>query len=173
MYKFKLLEALPGKKIGDILECSEIPHAWDWEYKKVHTIVKSTSPLVEEVKPVILSLRERVKTIEDVYSELKRKQPKLSDYKFLPESKREYALNNQYIEDIVELFNEGWKVDFSNRNQYKYYPYFEKGRSGWVLYGVYGICLSSFCGSGFYYKDRETAQYCATQFLSIYKKILD
>lgn len=117
-------------------------------------------------------LIETVKTIKQVYEKLDRKMPTLTDYKFLPESKRERALNSQYIDDISELFNEGWKPDFNNLNQYKYYNWFKKVNNAWCFY--YCDCYS--CGSdlpfGFYFKDKATGEYCGNTFLDIYSKVL-
>lgn len=113
-----------------------------------------------------------VKTIDDVYKHLGRKKPTILDYKFLHEQKRERALNTQYIDDISELFNEGWIPDFTNHNQYKYYNCFEKKDSGWVFVGCSHLIYGSSLGFGFYFKSREISQYCGKQFLDIYSKIL-
>jgi len=119
-------------------------------------------------------LIDRINTIEDVYKELNRKQPILSDYKFLPVEKREKAMCNQYAEDISEVFAEGLKFDFTNLNQRKYYNWYEKKQNSWVLDSVLYGCLCSVFVSGFYFKDEETAKHCANKFLdSVYSKVLE
>lgn len=120
-----------------------------------------------------LKLTDTVKTLDDVYTRLNRLKPILSDYYFLPEEKQERALNTQYIDDIAELFNEGWKPDFKDKNQYKYYNWFERKSSGWVFDFYYCRSDYSSVGSGFYFKNSELATYCGNQFLDIYSKVLE
>jgi hypothetical protein len=115
----------------------------------------------------------RIKTINDVYKELGRRMPTISDYSFLPLYQQEYSLNLQYITDISELFNEGWVTDWINYNQYKYYSYFKKVGGVWSFY----ICICdinfAYRPAGFYFEKKENAEYCGKQFLKIYSKILD
>lgn len=146
----------------------------------VKSIYKTASKSLKEKlegkfgKKIFLpSLKERVNSIEDVYKELGRYMPTVNDYKFLPKEKRERALNSQYIDDIAELFNDGWKPDFLNNNQYKYYPYFRKNSSGWFLCVVFGYNDGSSLGSGFYFKDKDTANLVVSKFMAIYSKVLD
>lgn len=118
-------------------------------------------------------LIETVKTIEQVYDKLDRKIPTLNDYKFLPVEKRERALNNQFIDDISELFNEGWKPNFNDTTQYKYYNWFKKVNGGWVFFVCWRYCcIVSGLPFGFYFKDSVTAEYCGKTFLDIYSKVL-
>lgn len=114
-----------------------------------------------------------VKTIEQVYELLERDMPTIDNYKHVPTYKRERALYSQYIDDISELFNRGWKPNWTNSSEYKYYPYFEFRGSRWVFYDFGSILDCSFLGSGFYYKDQKTSDYCGTQFIDIYSKVLN
>lgn len=119
------------------------------------------------------SIIARLNSIDDVYKELGRTKPTLEDYKHLPAKKRERALYSQYIDDTTELVNEGWEPDFDNQSQYKHYPWFEKKRSGWVLYFVCYYNYGSSLGAGFYYKDEKTVrELCAKPFvIEMYSKI--
>jgi hypothetical protein len=174
MKKFKLLESFAGKKKNEELSLVTTTGSKklsiSWQYKGAAVILTEDSELLQEVRQ--LSLRERVKTIEDVYKELNRQMPTLKNYEFLPIIKREEALNLQYQLGIVELFNEGWIADWTNTSQYKYYPWFRKGASGWFLDSVGGDGSTAILGSDFYYKDRETANHCVNLFIDIYKKTL-
>lgn len=168
--KFKLTEDFAGKAKGtELLLEGDKKLSISWKYKGAAVILTEESTIIKEY----ISLIDKIKTIEDVYKELGRVMPTIKDYKFLPKEKQERALNSQYIDDISELFNDDWKLDWNNSRQYKYYPYFIKNGSGWSLYYVHIIIGGSDHGSGFYYKDRDTAQLCATGFLDIYKKVLD
>lgn len=145
--------------------------------KKLYPTASSELKIIFEEnfgkKSLIDKLIDRITTIEEVYEELGRKMPTLKDYKFLPEKKQVKALNTQYIEDISELFNEEWVPNFLNPKEYKYYPYFERNTSSWLVSYCGYRNYYSFMGSGFYYKDSEIALYCGNQFLDIYSKVLD
>lgn len=168
---YRLTEDFAGKKKGDNINIKLVGDKSyaEWKYKGCGIILTKDSQIIKK----ITNLFESIDNIDDVYKELGRNKPTLKDYSFLPKEKRERALNSQYIDDISELFNEGWIPNFDNRQQYKYYPYFIKESSGWRLDVVSFQSFSSFCGSGFYFKDRESATFCANKFLDIYKKVLD
>lgn len=118
------------------------------------------------------TLKKRVNTIEDIYKELGQTQPTLDDYNFLRKKKKQKkALYSQYIQDMIEVFNEGWKPTNSNN---KYYCYFNQNGLVWVV----GICTLDnssvrLMGSGFYYKSSELAIYCSNKFIDLYSEILD
>ena len=74
---------------------------------------------------------------------------------------------------IAEALNEGWKPDWSNWNQYKYYPWFEMGSPSGVgfSYDGYGNWASlSIVGSRLCFKSRELATYAGKQFEELYKE---
>jgi len=118
-------------------------------------------------------LIDRIKTYSDVCKELGVKELTIKDFNFLPVNQRDRALANHQIENISELFNEGWKPNFSNYNEYKYYPYFERKSSGWVFSDCYCRSYLSDVSSAFYFKSSEIATYCGKQFIDIYSKILE
>lgn len=118
-------------------------------------------------------LIDRINSLDDIYKELGRKKPTIDDYKHLPQIKRERALNTQYIDDSAECLNEGVIMDFTNRNQRKYYNYFERTSSGWVLSFVRFNCYGSAVGSGFYFKDEETSRFAAKLLIKEYNKVLE
>lgn len=75
---------------------------------------------------------------------------------------------------IAEALNEGWKPDWDNSNQYKYWPWFDmrSSGSGFSFY-VYGCDFSgSRAGSRLCFKSRELAEYAAKQFTDIYKQFM-
>ncbi|KQS34016.1 hypothetical protein [Dyadobacter sp. Leaf189] len=73
---------------------------------------------------------------------------------------------------IAEALNEGWKPDWSNWNERKYYPYFDKaaGGSGFSFDDFY--CDASYTGVGsrLVFRTAELARYAGTQFLEIYRE---
>ena len=142
------------------------------EYEKEITKLKKLLDTPTVSKQTLL---ERVKNISDVYKELKRKELTIEDFSFLPENKRKKALAFQQIQDICEVFTEGWIIDWNNRSQYKYYPYFIKnqnsGISGWSVDGVRN-CLYTSYGAPCFYKNESTAKHCGNLFLEIYNNYL-
>lgn len=76
------------------------------------------------------------------------------------------------LELIIRVLNEGWKPNWDNGNECKYYPYFEKTSKGFVLLSVSLCYQSSRVGSRLCFKSRELAQYAATQFQSLYNQYL-
>lgn len=125
------------------------------------------------------SLIESIKNITAVYNTLNKRMPILADYSFLDNtddetiSDQEYALANQYLTDITKLFNGNWIPDFNSPSQRKYYNWYIKNSLGWVFsYCSYQDSYSGM-GAGFYFSNREDCEYCAKQFIDIYKIILN
>lgn len=69
---------------------------------------------------------------------------------------------------IARALNEGWKPNWENSNEYKYYPYF-KMQGGFVLDGVRCICAYTGVGSRLCFKTDELAKYAVKQFGDLYK----
>jgi hypothetical protein len=72
---------------------------------------------------------------------------------------------------IAREKNEGWKPDWDNRSEYKYYPWFNmESSSGFpVCVCVNGDSRSSL-GSRLCYKSEEIAKYAGKQFIKLYKE---
>jgi hypothetical protein len=79
------------------------------------------------------------------------------------------------IKEIVKTFNEGWVPDWSNSNEYKYYPWFRMGSpSGCGFsYNDYDYWYTySIVGSRLCYKSADLAKHAGQLFESIYKDFL-
>jgi hypothetical protein len=117
-------------------------------------------------------IMDRIKTWSDVLFELGLKEQEVLPYPN-PETKEQRSINAfAKIQKISQVLNEGWVADFSNKDQSKYYPYFEKTSSGWRVDVTYGYFHFSRVGAGCFYKTRELALYAASQFLEVYKDYL-
>ncbi len=117
-------------------------------------------------------ITDRMKTWEDICEELN-----IDPINSLPfkkaKDKTERFLNASFkISKISEVLNEGTILDFNNSNQYKYYSYFTKKDSVWLVdsYCYDGSYAS--LGFGFYYKSSELALFAGNQFLDIYSDYL-
>lgn len=112
----------------------------------------------------------KIKTYKEVCKKLKEKELTINDFKFLAVEYRKKALASTKLQQIEKLFNGSWVKDFNNSNQRKYYPYFEKRSSGWLVHSVHGYRCSSRAGAAFY-KDEQTAKYCGSTFINIYSDL--
>lgn len=114
-------------------------------------------------------ITDRIKTWGDIEIELELDTNEEIPYKY-PKSKRQRSINAFFkIQKISEVLNEGWVPNFNNSKEYKYYSYFVKTPSGWVVAGDYCSCFcSATVGFGCFFKSSEIALYAANQFKDIY-----
>ena len=92
------------------------------------------------------------------------------------------------LETITEALNEGWKPNWADTDEYKYYPYFcievsevqtedgdttgaSAGLSYAATYGTAAYTIAHF-GSRLCFHDRETARYAGRTFTDLYAQIL-
>jgi len=124
-------------------------------------------------EPLPKDVKERIKTFEDVleYHNYKR-----DVQAFVLEcQKRAYTADEiayRQVKMIVEALNEGWTPDWSNQNQYKYYPWFVMGSpsgSGFSFDDYVVWRTNSCAGSRLCFKSREIAIYAGQQFEELYK----
>lgn len=73
---------------------------------------------------------------------------------------------------IAAALNEGWKPDWSNSNQYKWYPYFKMSGFGFSAAYFDSGSSGTSVGSRLCFKSDELAEYAGKQFLSIYQDFL-
>lgn len=91
--------------------------------------------------------------------------PKNSD----EESTNAYVM----LTHIARIKNEGWKPDWNNSSEYKYYPWFDMRSGSGFSFNDYGADRScSFLGSRLCYKSRSLAESVGKDFLPIYEKFL-
>lgn len=68
------------------------------------------------------NVMDRIKTFEDAMEETGRKG--VPDFSDLPKDMRRHFIALYKMEVITEALNEGWKADWDNSDENKYYPYF-------------------------------------------------
>jgi len=117
----------------------------------------------------------KIKNYSDVCRELNIREYTENDFCFLPYEQRKKQLAFSKLQNIAKLFNQGWKEDWKNFNQYKYYPYFQTN----VACGLVGDgcgadhAYSSSCSPVVYYKDKKTSDFCGNLFIDIYSDFLN
>ena len=123
------------------------------------------------IKNDVMSIIERIKTFEDAMEATGRKE--VPDFSSFPEDMRKHfeALFKMVV--IVEALNEGWKPDWDNYNEYKYYPWFDMSPSSFAFFDsdFDYECADAGSGSRLSLKSRELAKYCGEQFEDIWKDI--
>lgn len=77
------------------------------------------------------------------------------------------------IKQIERFFGQGWRPNWSNQNEYKYYPYFSFGSGGGLVYYHYHGCGSYFAGEVAFYKSKEIAIHVGKYFLKEYQEFRD
>lgn len=122
---------------------------------------------------------EQIKTFEDACKTLNLDPEKvLPDVSAFPPPHQAALIATGKLFIVADALNEGWKPDWNNDEEYKYYPWFDLEKhetynpSGVRFYGVnYGYDYSD-VGSRLCFKSREIAEYAATQFLDLYRDLM-
>jgi hypothetical protein len=114
----------------------------------------------------------RMKTWEDICDELDIDPINSLPFKKAKDKTEKYLNACFKISKISEVLNEGEKLDFNNSSTYKYYPYFQRKGSVWLVDSCsYYDFFTDLC-FGSYYKNYELALYAGNQFLDIYSDYL-
>lgn len=113
-------------------------------------------------------ITDRIKTYEDACNELgicAQLEVTLQELGFTPDE-----INLRKIKIITEALNEGWKPDWTNADQYKYYPWFKMSSVGFVFGGTAydgSIAIAGYA-SLLCFKSSELAKYAGEQFTKLY-----
>jgi hypothetical protein len=74
---------------------------------------------------------------------------------------------------IRRALNEGWKPNYSDNSQYKYYPWFKwTAGSGFSFFDFVCDYAGSNVGARLSFKSSELAKYAAEQFIDLYRDFL-
>ncbi|WP_312922576.1 hypothetical protein [Empedobacter brevis] len=120
------------------------------------------------------SILERIKTFQDAINELGEEDEDVKAFRLIENLEiPKYIISHLQSIIIVKALNEGWIPDWSNRNQAKYFPWFdmEASSSGGFVYYDYDYWLTStHVGSRLCLKSSELAEYVGKQFKEIYEE---
>ena len=121
----------------------------------------------------------KIKTFADACKALKLKSTALPDVSMLPKKHRKSMLAYYKLIIIVEALNDGWQPDWSDRNQYKYFAWFEvkadkKRPAGFGFSATAYDAWSTITGAGsrLSFKTSELALYAGKQFADLYQDYL-
>ena len=115
---------------------------------------------------------ERVKTYLDACHELGREP--LDEKKLLELGLTEHDIAYQKLAIVTEALNEGWKADWDNSDENKYYPYFIMSPSSFAFSGSNCACAYAVAGSGsrLCLKSEKLSNYCGKQFIDLWKQFI-
>lgn len=118
-----------------------------------------------------------VKTFEEACEKLGLNPEHLPDFSMMPEKHRNALTAHAKLVIIAEALNDGWQPDWSNDDEYKYWPYFEitedkNDPSGFGFsYTDYDYWdSSSDVGSRLCYSSRELSKYAGETFVDLYRE---
>jgi hypothetical protein len=119
-----------------------------------------------------LDITERIKSMDDVYKFLGAGTPNESEWALSGLSVDEIAY--RHMKALTLVLNEGWKPDWYNESEQKWFPYFRVSSSGFAFcdadYGnvyPYAGHASRIC-----FKTKELAEYAGKLFTSIYESFI-
>lgn len=114
----------------------------------------------------------KIKTFEDACKALKLDPKKLPKVIGLPALHKKSIIAYYKLVIIAQALNEGWKPNWSDGMELKYYPWFwfNKAGSGFSHYDYVGSGASASVGSRLCYKSSEIAEYAGKQFKNLYEE---
>lgn len=123
-------------------------------------------------------ITDRVKTYEDACKVLG-VEP-INEQNAKAQGFRSDEIARRKLETIAAALNEGWKPDWNNTDQYKYYPYFyiqenAKGAYAGLSYAITDAAAASATagiGSRLCFYASRLARYAGNQFTDLYEQIL-
>lgn len=140
----------------------EIPAGYE-----VDNFDPSTGEIKFREKPK--DIKERIKTFADVLNHFG------IDETYFNEQNEDLESDEvayRKVKLIVKALNEGWTPDWSDSDQYKYFPWFNMGSfsgAGFSYFDYDYWRTVSAVGSRLCFKNRDLAKYAGQQFESIYK----
>ena len=122
-----------------------------------------------------MNITDKVKSFEDA-CQLLGIEPNVPEVSMLPENHQKAIVAHYKLVIIAEAVNEGWKPNWDNWDERKYYPWFDLEGSSSGAGFSYDDCdvwySHSNVGSRLCFKNRDLAKYAGQQFESIYKEFM-
>lgn len=119
----------------------------------------------------------KIKTFEDACTALGIDASKLPDVSMLPSEHQDAITAHYKLVIIAQALNEGWKPNWNDSNEYKYYPWFNVKASknnpsgSGFSYDDYGRWnTGTLVGSRLCFKSSELAEYAGKTFKKLYEQ---
>jgi hypothetical protein len=116
-------------------------------------------------------ISERIKTYEDACSELG--VTPIDESALLNSGFTKDEIVYRKLKTIIKALNEGWKPNWRDEKQEKWFPCFAVS-SGFVFSNAYYDRSCAYAGNGLHlcFKSEELAEYAGKQFVGIYKDFI-
>jgi len=85
----------------------------------------------------------------------------------------QFSCPYRVIKQIEKYFNQGWKPNWKNTNEYKYFPHFSIGSGGGLVYISSGYFFLCWVGGCAFYKTSEIATFVGENFIKEYQNLRD
>ena len=131
-------------------------------YKNGNAIIKQFLIDSYGAEHFITDIKDRVTSYEAACAILNIKPLSVKDFEFLGKDKATKKFSEHRITIGIEAINEGWKANFDNESQWKYYVYFLNKSNGFSFFVLHGSGTS--CGADFYIENEEKANVIAKVF---------
>ena len=125
---------------------------------------KSLHAFALEHYPELGDVKSRIKSVEDAYKEL-------GKIREMPCGLTDGEIAYRDLCVVIEAFNEGWRPDFEDMDQPKFFPYFQ-GRELQALYCVDYFSSIACVPAPTLVKSRELCNYIAENFTDLYSRWL-
>ena len=121
-----------------------------------------------------VKITNRIKSYEDACFYLEIDPENLPDVDYCQDEDKNSIIAYHKLTIIARALNEGWKPNWSNHDQYKYYGYLYTDTAGFVYANATNTAslTSAYIGSRLCFKNRELALYAIEQFKSLYEEYL-
>lgn len=137
-------------------------------------IVEKVSEPVKAPKVDTRTIFEKVKTFEDAYKLLAKSDKDKKDYdKIKNIDVADYIKDSLKRVIIAKALNEGWKPNWSNTSEYKWFPYFSFA-SGFSFSDshYYNFYTHSTVGFRLCFKSEKLSDYFGKQFIDLHESVL-
>jgi len=115
---------------------------------------------------------ESIKTVEDALNATG--MPATPEFNEVPEEMKDYFKAVYEAVAITKALVQGWKADWNDSNQRKWYPWFRMSSGGFVFDGTF--CDRSYayagCASRLCFPTEEIAEYAGRQSTEVYSRII-
>lgn len=116
----------------------------------------------------------KVTNYTSLCKELGEEELELSDFKFLAKEYRIKALAGAKIQQMEKYFNKGWKPNYKDQNEQKWYIWWVNDKNSWSVYSLGYHCCSCGAWAGVY-QTQKIAKYISEvpDFKKIYIEFME
>lgn len=110
----------------------------------------------------------RIKTFNEACKKLGLDSKNIPDVSMLSKDYAKAVIAYFKLIIITEALNDGWKPNWMDYNEYKYYPYFVASASGFSFCDCGNSHTISHVSSRLVFKSKELAEFAGRHFLKLY-----